>query len=125
MSNLRSVIDNYLILRGIEDFSSPWIKKFFQLMSSEWTRLRSFRDWSVSYVSKESLAQAGFFHLNGDRVMCAFCRGVISNWEPGDRPLTEHVRHFPRCPFMMEEDVGNHPIGLDPMRGPDNRAIHC
>ena len=37
---------------------------------------------------------------------------------PGDNPLAEHARHFPRCPFIMGEDVGNQPIDDDPIRGP-------
>ncbi len=42
----------------------------------------------------------------------------------GDRPLAEHARHFPRCPFIMEEDVGNIPIGQDPIRGPKRSIGH-
>ncbi len=42
----------------------------------------------------------------------------------GDRHLAEHARHFPRCPFIMEEDVGNIPIGQDPIRGPKRSIVH-
>lgn len=107
--------------------------------------------WKVEFISPEELANAGFFYcLSGDRVQCPFCTGIVSNWErgmsyhsiqsicmsfdnfinclifcpSGDRPLAEHARHFPRCPFIMEEDVGNVAIGEDPIRGPKRRIGH-
>ncbi len=42
-----------------------------------------------------------------------FCRGVAGEWEDGDVPLTEHKRHFPRCPFICNLPVGNIPIGQE------------
>ncbi|CAG2166640.1 unnamed protein product [Oppiella nova] len=74
--------------------------------------------WTVAQVSPHDLAHAGFFMLENDRVQCPFCTGVISSWAPGLRPLEEHSKHFPLCPFIMEEDVGNVPIGSDPIRDP-------
>lgn len=104
---------------------------FDDLMKNEWTRLRSFyirrtARWPVSFISPEDLANAGFFYLNSDRVQCAFCRGIVTGWERGDRPLTEHSRHFPRCPFIMEENVGNIPINTDPIHGipRHHRPVH-
>lgn len=91
-------------------------------MKSEAERLRTFQmpnkaQWPLSFVTPEELATAGFFYLfNEDRVQCAFCRGVVCGWEPGDRPLQEHRHHFPICPFIREEDVGNIPLGDDPVR---------
>ena len=61
---------------------------FRQTMKSENNRLKTFyiNDqclWPVPGVCPEDLARAGFYYLNDDRVQCAFCTGVISNWTPG------------------------------------------
>jgi hypothetical protein len=53
--------------------------------------------------------------VSGDSVQCAFCLGIIGAWEPEDVPLSEHRRHFPRCPFALGFPVGN--IPLDPLTG--------
>lgn len=97
--------------------------RFKEAMRSEWERLNTFDyegqpKWPLSFISPQELANAGFYYLlNSDRVQCAFCQGVICGWEPNDRPMEEHARHFATCPFLMEEDVGNIPIGEDPIRG--------
>lgn len=123
-NHLESVLNKFISNPNQTEFN----RLFYDLLKNEWTRLRSFyirrsNNWPVSFLSPEDLANAGFFYLNRDRVQCAFCRGIVSNWERGDRPLSEHARHFPRCPFIMEEDVGNIPITTDPIRHiPPNRA---
>ncbi|CAG2104517.1 unnamed protein product [Medioppia subpectinata] len=71
-------------------------------------------EWTCEHVSAQSLANAD------DKVQCAFCRGIISDWKQGDRPLEKHSLEFPLCPFLMEMDVGNVPIGLDPIKNPNN-----
>ena len=35
-----------------------------------------------------------------DHVKCFFCDGGLRNWEPQDDPWQEHVKWFPRCPFV-------------------------
>lgn len=45
------------------------------------------------------MAKAGFYYYNqSDRVSCAWCHGVIAEWEEGDNPFTEHEKFFPQCP---------------------------
>uniref|UniRef100_A0A6B2EAJ7 Putative inhibitor of apoptosis 2 protein n=1 Tax=Phlebotomus kandelakii TaxID=1109342 RepID=A0A6B2EAJ7_9DIPT len=66
---------------------------------SEETRLRSFAKWPVSFVAPAALAKAGFYFFNlEDRVKCAWCQGVVGQWEEGDDPFTVHQRFFPTCP---------------------------
>ncbi|CAG2113516.1 unnamed protein product, partial [Medioppia subpectinata] len=94
-----------------------------QAMRVEANRLKSYylageQIWTVPGVRPQDLARAGFFMLENDRVQCPFCTGVIRSWAPGLWPLEEHSRNFPLCPFIMEEDVGNVPIGSDPIRDP-------
>ncbi|CAG2111108.1 unnamed protein product [Medioppia subpectinata] len=113
----------------LTDKSCSWANDFFALMKSEGTRLRTFSDqilptWACVDVSPESLANAGFFRLTESKVQCAFCRGIIDNWEPGSRtPLYVHALVFYMCPFIMEMDVGNVPLGLDPIR--NQPSIPC
>ena len=78
-------------------------------------RLQSFLGrWPVdNSMTPEELASAGFYYTgNSDRVQCAFCFGVLQNWEEGDKAIREHVRYLPNCPFVIQEEVNNIPISL-------------
>ena len=83
-----------------------------QRMRSEEARLMTYTRWpNHAAVSPDDLARAGFFYTgSNDRVQCAFCENVLRNWEAGDNPTFEHRRHFPRCRFVLGQDVGNVPI---------------
>jgi len=76
----------------------------FVQLRSESVRLSTFHDWPSSaghIVEPRELAAAGLFYTgHADRVQCAFCRGCLRDWRPGDRPEQEHRRHFPDCPLM-------------------------
>ncbi len=78
-------------------------------MKSELERLETFHNWPNSEaISPSDLARAGFYYTSrGDRVQCAFCKNFLRNWEAGDDAMIEHRRHFPRCPFVQGQDVGN------------------
>jgi hypothetical protein len=85
--------------------------KWFELMKNEQNRLLTFvNEWDSSIITADKMAKAGFFFLHSDHVVCAYCRGEIYNWSKKDDPEIEHFYHFPRCPFVMEEDVGNIPL---------------
>ena len=93
-NQLESVINNFnrICSQSQQNCNTNWLQSFYDLMKSEWTRLRSFHarqndKWIVQSVTPEELAKAGFFFLYGDRVQCAFCRGMVCNWEPGKSPL--------------------------------------
>ena len=81
----------------------------YELLRSESARLSTFDDWPASHVVQPSaLARAGFFYMGeADRTQCAFCRGVLHSWQPGDVPDVEHRRHFPDCRLVRQLDVGN------------------
>lgn len=89
-----------------------------KLMKNEELRLKSFANWPAkNIISPKNLAKFGFYY-NGieDEAKCVFCKGVLQRWEKGDIPLYEHLIHFPRCPFLIGYNVGNIPIGGDPIR---------
>jgi hypothetical protein len=75
-------------------------------MKVEENRLATFshENWSAEIPVKPlALAQAGFYYIGPqDRVICAFCRGKVYNWVPGDSPVGEHTRLFPNCTFVQE-----------------------
>ncbi|CAL8136173.1 unnamed protein product [Orchesella dallaii] len=81
----------------------------FNMFKSEHARFETFsrtREWPKPFIKPDDCAKVGFFYLEyGDHVQCAFCRGVLSNWEEGDDPRKEHEDKFPQCPFICGEDV--------------------
>ncbi|XP_011630439.1 baculoviral IAP repeat-containing protein 7-A isoform X1 [Pogonomyrmex barbatus] len=77
-------------------------------------RLLSFNNWPISsIVHPEQLALAGFYYLQcEDMVECAFCRGILMNWKPGDDPDCAHRLSFPNCDFYMRRDTEDDLLGL-------------
>ncbi|KAL0120680.1 hypothetical protein PUN28_008391 [Cardiocondyla obscurior] len=77
-------------------------------------RLQSFKSWPINnIVHPEQLALAGFYYLqNEDMVECAFCRGILMNWKPGDDPDCAHRMSFPNCDFYMRQDPEDDVLGL-------------
>lgn len=84
------------------------LETLFQEMKSEEKRLRTFKNgWPVPFIDVQELAHAGFFYLgSSDKVQCPFCGVIVTNWETGDKPLSEHRRHFPECVFLST--LGGH-----------------
>lgn len=82
----------------------------FDSLRFEKERLETFIDWPLKWLKPEDLACVGFFYLRkADHCACVFCRGIVGAWENGDNPREEHQRHFPQCPFIKGEPVGNIP----------------
>ena len=83
-------------------------------MNVEAERLKTFSNWPYrDLVSPIDLAAAGFYYMgNGDEVKCFSCRGRVLSWDRGDKPLEEHKKHFPNCPFLVKpSESGNRPLG--------------
>lgn len=74
-------------------------------------RLETFIEWPLKWLHPEELAADGFYYLRtADHCACVFCRGIVGAWEVGDTPRGEHQRHFPHCPFIRGQPVGNVPL---------------
>lgn len=89
-------------------------EKFFtiQALSLEVVRRSTFKKWPVTFIDPNDLAKNGFFYTKvSDHVQCAFCGGVIGLWEVDDTPESEHRRHFPTCPFVLNHTTPNVPYG--------------
>ncbi|KAM9500011.1 inhibitor of apoptosis protein-like isoform 4-T6 [Salvelinus alpinus] len=95
--------------RGVEDMSHQRPPTCHNpSMRREQDRLDSFQSWTLSIITPSELAKAGFYYLGqGDRVACFTCGGQLSNWEPGDRAVSEHQRHYPNCLFVRGDRVDN------------------
>nr|AHC55308.1 inhibitor of apoptosis protein [Palaemon carinicauda] len=88
-------------------------KKFlsYDSLRYEKERLETFIEWPIPWLSPEDLAADGFYYLRtNDHCACVFCRGIVGAWEVGDTPRGEHTRHFPHCPFIRGQPVGNVPL---------------
>ncbi|EPY79956.1 Baculoviral IAP repeat-containing protein 2 isoform 2-like protein [Camelus ferus] len=84
-----------------QDFSAMRMSPYRCAMNTEKARLLTFQMWPLSFLSPADLAKAGFYYVGpGDRVACFACGGKLSNWEPKDDAMSEHLRHFPNCPFL-------------------------
>ena len=84
--------------------------------NDEKIRQDSFKHWArSSSIRPNELAKAGFYYLGyEDRVQCAFCKGVLRNWDALDDALEEHKKHFPTCPFIKNpQTAGNIPAKAD------------
>lgn len=80
-------------------------------------RLRTYSNWPLNFIAPESLAQAGFYYLNvADQVKCAFCGGIIGQWETNDQPLQEHRKFFPDCPIVRQDEIQQEEIGIQSVR---------
>uniref|UniRef100_A0A665TW27 RING-type E3 ubiquitin transferase n=1 Tax=Echeneis naucrates TaxID=173247 RepID=A0A665TW27_ECHNA len=94
-------------------------------ISREGQRLQTFQSWPVDApVTSGELAKAGFFFLGpGDKVQCFCCGGILRCWVPGDRPSTEHRRHFPTCRFILGQAVGNIPLQIGSSDSVDGQLL--
>lgn len=100
--------------QGLKTIPRPSRSKTFISYDSlryEKERLETFIDWPVKWLDPTELASDGFYYLRtADHCACVFCRGIVGAWEVGDTPRGEHQRHFPHCPFIRGQPVGNVPI---------------
>ncbi|XP_072332448.1 baculoviral IAP repeat-containing protein 2 [Scyliorhinus torazame] len=127
-----SIPGDLVASRSVEDISHQLrYSQDIAAMCSEEMRLQTFQNWpSYSSLIPAELAKAGFYYTGEeDRVACFACSGKLSNWEPGDRATSEHRRHFPSCPFVLGNHMGNVPmINTEPQRTDERsemvRAMH-
>lgn len=103
-----------LFAKGITPRLKPGRSKTFISYDSlrfEKERLETYIDWPIKWLPPADLAADGFYYLRtADHCACVFCRGIVGAWEIGDTPRGEHQRHFPHCPFLRGQPVGNVPI---------------
>lgn len=108
---IKRAISKDLFFTSTDSVTDRSIPNYDELRHEQ-VRLNTFHDWpSGAQANPCSLAEEGFFYTgSADRVQCAFCRGLMRNWEPSDIPSVEHRRHYYNCPFVQGRDVGNVPL---------------
>lgn len=94
-------------------------------LKNEQCRLATFRTWPLTFITPQALAKAGFYYFNeSDQVKCAWCQGVVGQWEVGDNPFSEHQRLFPDCakvqlgPYIEAPSEGIKELGIQQIRTP-------
>ncbi|EFC50624.1 predicted protein [Naegleria gruberi] len=95
-------------------------------MDSEENRLASFfnrqdglswphTDESHPYCTPKLLAANGFYFFPTstvrDMCQCHYCGIRLRDWEPTDNVHSEHKKHKPDCPFLLEND--DQDLGFD------------
>lgn len=82
-------------------------------------RLRTYSRWPLSKPTPQDLAEAGFYYYDiGDQVKCAYCGGIIGQWEENDLPSQEHAKFFPNCPIVRLQQEEQEKIGIQRVRTP-------
>ena len=109
-SNDSSIVSPRLPHSNVDRFTSRQMMQrinnndpsLLEEMKYERQRVSSYTNWPRdTNIEPEALAQAGLFYLcRADRVKCAFCHGILRNWEPSEAPMRKHRRLFPSCPFL-------------------------
>lgn len=88
------------------------------LMCSEKERLRTFSaHWPIETIVKaRDCAEQGFYYTGvADRVQCAFCGGIVRNWERGDVPKIQHRDLFGYCKIPQNILCTNIPLPSQPI----------
>jgi hypothetical protein len=71
---------------------------------------KNIRNRHSSFSGKEHFFQtniqffvmAGFYYIGPfDKVKCAWCNGMLYNWEECDIPSKQHIKHFPQCEYYV------------------------
>ena len=104
---------NHLTGSKLEALAASAHEVLLDPYKSELKRYLSFKAPWKKYQAIE-LSKAGFYSFGYyDKVICAYCRGVLGSWEPTDIPIVEHARHYPSCPFLQSVTWRWNPIGED------------
>lgn len=81
------------------------------MMKSYKERLATFTSWPHVSPPAADLARAGFAYAPSehcpDKVRCLECNQHITNWQPGENPLLEHIRVAPHCKLAFEITAAN------------------
>ncbi|XP_071876896.1 E3 ubiquitin-protein ligase XIAP-like [Bombus fervidus] len=66
------------------------------------SRLNSFSTFSDTSMSKELLADAGFYYNERDRMsICYHCGLGVGRWFPGENPWARHAISSPSCCYLI------------------------
>ena len=78
-------------------------------------RKSTFTNWPKhSIMSPRKLYNNGFYYMGiNDKVQCAFCGGVLSDWERDDDVEKEHARHFGQCELVKVRKESRHMLNSE------------
>ena len=88
------------------------------------TFLGKWPDRTPPQINPSTLSKDGFYYIGPfDRVSCIFCKGILKKWDANDTVVGEHRKHFPRCPFVLGDAVGNIPLESSHMLKSDSFGV--
>ncbi|GAB6032527.1 Baculoviral IAP repeat containing [Chamberlinius hualienensis] len=112
---------SYKLSADPHDFQRIWAN--YESLNKESERVKTFKEWPVSFLRPEDMARAGFAYLKqDDNVQCVYCYKTVFGWEASDVPLFEHKKHNPQCAFIRGESCGNVSIE-DELRGMASKPL--
>lgn len=85
-------------------------------LHKEIDRRRTFvdNDWFNQHVKFEDLALTGlYFHQKPDHVKCFFCSVHLSEFEPNDDIVKEHLKFSPNCRLLRRRQTHNFPLDAE------------
>lgn len=95
----------------MDDGDGPCSAPYSINLKSEEERLKTFKNWPVSYLEPTSLARSGFYYTQyEDEVQCTFCGLQMSGWKQGYDPQFFHAQGSSDCDFLKNRDCGNIPL---------------
>lgn len=66
----------------------------------------SFWPYEKSFVSVEEIAKSGFYFAGSwDETTCAFCDLKLCKWQIDDKPILDHFKYKPYCPFLYDASI--------------------
>ncbi|XP_072932737.1 death-associated inhibitor of apoptosis 2-like isoform X2 [Epargyreus clarus] len=99
-----------------------------EMYKSDALRFLSFSNWTDTSVSRENLVSAGFYHLGGGRLRCAWCTGELgpfSNFGSIGTPTQVHRMYFPHCEHAAEIERNMRLREDGPRRTPKSIMRRC
>lgn len=66
------------------------------------SRMDTYKETPITATKAVELAEAGFFFFDHpDKTVCFHCGVGLHQWEHQDDPWDEHLRHSPRCTYVL------------------------
>jgi hypothetical protein len=95
-------------MKTLEELMMDGDPRVLSWLQHEQGRYHTLQHWKYWDIPPYCMAAAGFFKIGPeDIVQCAYCFGVVKDWQQDENPLEVHRKLFPRCPLVTRAPVVN------------------